>query len=767
MDKTTAACSKLCGIDLKNQINIKYCLDLQVVKTRILSKENGTSLLLLVLSFGIYFFYYHHLIMNLNTVLFNIEGDSLKNYYTFVYHIKNDKELLNFSGLNFPFGEHIVYTDCQPLLAITLKALPFTHPYLIGIMHGLILLSFIITPLVMNRIFLILKQNKFTAFFASLAIAVLSPQIHRLGGHFALAYGCIIPIGILLLLKYLKTTSNRNLLALVLYNSLLFLVHPYFGLGLSLFCFVSIILNTFLNYKSNRPTVKKTLNLLAIGVLPIILFKVFMLLTDNHINRPDEPYGVDIMGAAANAESVFTPSFGPFTHFLKRFIKAEHVEWEALSYIGIFSLFFLICTVLMLPFYLMRIKMRTEITAIFAASVVFLFISFGGHISLLAFFDIEIATLNQFRAFGRFAWYFYFLLPVFLITQFANFTRTFSFKAQKIILPVLGILFFLFNLLEAHYLLTYMTTKTFESRNIFNENKLSGAELAVIKSIKEKNYQAILPLPVFHIGSEVYQRNGDLSVAPAMMYSYHTGLPALSVMLSRTSLNETETALEILNPYKKVRQILSLITDAPFLVINTGETLKEDESRLLKNLQKISQVGEQSFYSASKNDFRISEKELSSFVSLSEEVRETQKNVLFIGTEKRKPFIDSEIGGYETIAILDSAAAEAGNYTVSFHYYLKEKKFRFIHNNLIVIKKNSNENVWEYFTSVRSTSGIYDDFIVFEEKIKLDGHSRYEFMLHGPMKEKYHVSSFLLKPSGVNIKMKAGDINLFNNYPEQ
>ncbi|MES2680398.1 MAG: hypothetical protein V4635_10955 [Bacteroidota bacterium] len=737
------------------------------MKTRILSKENGTSLLLLVLSFGIYFFYYHHLILNLNTVLFNIEGDSLKNYYTFVYHIKNDKELLHFSGLNFPFGEHIVYTDCQPLLALLLKALPFTHPYLIGIMHGLILLSFIVTPLILNKIFLILKQNKFTAFVSSLAIALLSPQIHRLGGHFALAYGCIIPIGILFLLKYLKTPSNRNLLVLVLYNSVLFLIHPYFGLGLSLFCFVSILLNTLLNYKSNRPTVKKTLNLLAIGVLPIVLFKLFMLLTDTHHNRPDEPYGVDIMGAAANAESVFTPSFGPFTHFLKKFIKAEHVEWEALSYIGIFSLFFLICTVLMFPFYLMRIKMRTEITAIFAASVVFLFISFGGHISFLAFFDIEIATLNQFRAFGRFAWYFYFLLPVFLITLFANFTRTFSFKARKIILPLLAILFFSFNLLEAHYLLTSMTSNTFKSRNIFNENKLSDAEQRLITSIKDKNYQAIIPLPVFHIGSEVYQRNGDPSVAPAMIYSYHTGLPVLSVMLSRTSLYETETALEILNPYKKKRQILSLTKDAPFLIVSTGENLKEDESRLLKRLQKTHQLGEQSFYNASKNDFLISEKELSGFVSIGEKIGGKQKNVVFIASEKRKPFIDSEIGGYETIAKIDSAGADAGNYTVSFHYHLKEKKFRYIHNNLIVIKKNSHEDIWEYFTSVRSTSGFYDNFIVFEEKIKLDGHSRYEFMLHGPMKEKYRVSNFLLKPLDMNVKMNHGGMELYNNYPDQ
>ena len=44
-----------------------------------------------------------------------------------------DQQALVFNGMNFPFGEHVIYTDCQPILTFILRLLPFTHNYLIGI----------------------------------------------------------------------------------------------------------------------------------------------------------------------------------------------------------------------------------------------------------------------------------------------------------------------------------------------------------------------------------------------------------------------------------------------------------------------------------------------------------------------------------------------------------------------------------------------------------------------------------------------------------
>lgn len=666
--------------------------------------------------------------------------------------------------MNYPFGEHIVYTDCQPLLTSILKLLPFTYNYAIGIMHGLILFSFIITAPILYKIFKLLKVNGILAFFSSLAIAILSPQIQRLGGHFALAYSCIIPAGILFLLQYFDDKKIKQILVLVIYNSILFFIHPYFGLGLSLLCLTTIIIHSLIA-NSKKDYSRDFLTAFITGIVPIAFFKIFMFATDKHVLRPDEPYGVDIMGAAANFESVFTPSFGPFIHLLKSFIKSEHVEWEALSYIGFFPFLLLIFGALTLPIYAGLFKNHKKILALFISSILFLLFAFGLHITILEALKIKIAALNQFRAFGRFAWYFYFVLPIFLITMLSKYLETKRRNFKKIMLLAVGLIFLFFNLLEGHYLLTDMTHKTFQTRNVFNSQLLTVAEKQTIDLIKNKGVQAILPLPLFHIGSEVYQRNGDESIRPAMIYSFHTALPLLSVMMSRTSLPETETAIEILNRYKKNKPIDAIVAKAPFLVIKTGENLKEDEMRLIRQLRPFTNNGEQDFYVATDKNFKVSKKELSNFVAWNKDSANTFDNVLNLKSENKTPFIISTINRFETIAEIDSNRFESGQYTVSFHYHLKEKKFRYIHNNFIVVKKNTQTDTWEYFTSVRSTSGFYDGFVVFEEKIYLDSHSTYKFILNGPMKETYHISDFLLKPQGLDIKITDGKNALYNNYP--
>ena len=57
--------------------------------------------------------------------LFSIPGsgeDGAKNYYTVAYHIQHDSTLWWFEGMNYREGEHVIYTDNQPLISNLLKA---------------------------------------------------------------------------------------------------------------------------------------------------------------------------------------------------------------------------------------------------------------------------------------------------------------------------------------------------------------------------------------------------------------------------------------------------------------------------------------------------------------------------------------------------------------------------------------------------------------------------------------------------------------------
>lgn len=723
------------------------------------------QLLLFVISFSIYTFYFQHLAFNLNSVLFKIEGDSLKNYYTFVYHIKNDSSALRFSGMNFPFGEHIVYTDCQPLLTFILRCLPFTHNYLVGIMHGLILLSFIITPLIIFRIFILLDIQDWPAFFFSLGIALLSPQIRRLGGHFALAYGCIIPLAILFLLNYLKNGSYRQLTFLFIYNCCLFLIHPYLGLGVSVFCFTTLFLSEVL--KSNRRLLRSFPKMIIVGVLPIVLFKLFMAITDHHTQRPTEAFGPDIMTGATSFKSLFVPFFGPFDRLMQMiFHSKKYVEWETCSYLGFFPALLLFISILTFPFYYKKIKIKRELIALGLTAFLFLIFSFGVHISISRRIHLNFDTLNQFRVLGRFAWYFYFLVPIFLAVLLTQvFKAVIKEHTAKRLIFCTSLLFFSFNFLEAGFLFKDIRKNSFNSRNIFNASGLTANEKKIVSEIKDKKIQVILPMPLFHVGSEIYQRNGDKSISTSFIYSYHAGLPVLGVMLSRTSLPETEEAIELLNIYKANRKIKTLLNGDPLLVIQTGTDLKEDELRILKTLHPFEAYDSLQFYYAHKTNFDLPEHEKNKFITLNADKSESLKNTIYIPYENRKPFLRTRIDEFERIAAFDSAAFDDGKYIVSFRFHLTGKKFRNIYSNLIVEKFNRKAMNWAYYTSVRSVSGFYDNVIVFEHKVKLDKGFGYRFLLKGGTKEYYKVSDFLIRPENSDLKIISKRKISYNNYP--
>ena len=122
-------------------------------------------------------------------------GDGSKNYYTFLYHIQHDSSLLTFEGMNYPFGEHIVFTDNQPLLATVIKLLAQQFPvlkcYLIPIHNMALLLGWLLGAWGLFLSFRRLDISWYWAIMTTMALFLLQPQNDRMNGHFALAYPLI------------------------------------------------------------------------------------------------------------------------------------------------------------------------------------------------------------------------------------------------------------------------------------------------------------------------------------------------------------------------------------------------------------------------------------------------------------------------------------------------------------------------------------------------------------------------------------------------
>ncbi len=729
------------------------------------NKKFGMDVLLLLCSFLIYFFYFHSIFLHINSTLSSITLDSLKNYYTFVYHIKNDTEALHFSGLNYPVGEHIVYTDCQPLLSFILRWLPFTHNHLIGILHGLMFFSFVVSPLILLRVFRLLDIDDLTAFFFSLGIGLLAPQFLKINaGHFALAYGFIFPLAIFFLLRYLQLRNWKRLTGLFIYNSLLFFLHPYLGFCSVIFCFISLVLIEIFTFNKT----KLFNNLIAIvltSILPLVLFKTFMLVTDHHLNRTTEPFGAEVM--IENLDSILAPVFGPFQEFLERFFSNRTGHYEGHTYLGFASILLMILFLINIPFALKKRVVSKEILALFLASFFILLISFGIHLKVLEMFKIKSAGLNQFRAVCRFAWLFYYTLPLFLIASLYHFSKNiFSHKKFKNICLVISILFFSLNLLEAHSFFKLDESSYWKFRNFFNEAYLNAEEKDNLNLMEKNKPQAILPLPIYHGGSEMYDRLGsNNSMIPSMIYSYHSNTPILSVMLSRTSLTETENLIQTLNSYKKERSIEKFFTQSDFFVISTNDPKLPDEERLLKTMTFNDQNDSLDFAFISRQQL-LSRKTEGRMFDLNLLKRSDTNSVYFIEEENRKPFLVSNMKDYETIFVLDSNQHDNGNYVVSFRYYYTKKIYRALACDLIVTRVNQSGTEWLYTLPLRYLSGFYPGYGIFEYSIKLDRKNKYEFILKGSQDETYRISHFLLRPLDLTTRfVTTAKDTIYNNYP--
>ncbi len=693
----------------------------------------------------------------------SITGDALKNYYTFAYHIVQDQHLLNFTGMHYPFGEHIVYTDCQPALTFLLRCLPFTYDYVIGILHILIFLSFIVTPLFLYSTLRELNVSVLISFVFSLCIALLSPQFAKINhGHFGLAYGCVIPITILMVVRMGSWKLWRHAVYAGLFHALLFLMHPYLGFGSSLFSLLALL--SLAVFAKEKPEKRRMLIFaLLTGVLPVIFFKCFMFFTDTHTGRTTSPYGGDAL--VENVGSLLNPEFGPVQGFLENILPLRPVHFEGHSYLGITTIILFVLWLISFPFFYKKTKTNRVVIALLVPGVILLLFSFGCHLQALRFLGIESSAINQFRAVCRFAWYFYFVFPLFLIVSLHEKIQLIAGKIQHHAVRLFVFILLFVSVTEAHYYFILDKDVFWRSENVFNRAKVSESTKKIISAINRKKVQAILALPMFCNGSEMYDRIGkDASMIPAMICSFHTGLPIIGSWMSRTSIPETEATIGILNSYKDDNIALLKDQKDDIAVIVSSDDLLPDEGRLISNWKPDYILDSLKIGHLKVAEIRSRKISVSKILVSADSAIKTPE-LFYIPGGNNKPFITADLMDYEKITVLDSNVFKPGEYVLSLHYHLPVIDRQAI-GNLIITRASGNEYSWIENYSLSELSGFYGGFNVFERSFKVERGCRYEFIIKGNFERTYRVSHFMLRPQDRTVVAvtNAAD-SLINNFP--
>ncbi|MBL4704219.1 MAG: hypothetical protein JKY54_06845 [Flavobacteriales bacterium] len=538
-----------------------------------------------------------------NNYLLSYEGEAARVYYVLASHAKTDSTYVNFQGMNYPYGENVIFCDGQPLLTNGFKAVAeifsAVTDYAVGVQNFISLYAFIVGALLL---YIFLIQWKIPPWYASLAafvIMLIGPQVVRLPWHPALSYAFFIPLLLVLYQQYFRNRHWKVTIFIFVVNTCAFFINVYLGImGVGLFGIVAMILLYKERWKSIKPYLQSAVQTL----LPAMLFLSYQAISDGRLDRVNTPTGV--LDFTSTLGTIFSSPYSPLTPFYD-FIGIDSnqtlMHWEGMSYVG------MACNLLIL-FFVLRFMIRwvkrkplwvfmdREKKLLMIVAVSFLVMAMGIPFVLTDSFNglLDLITpLKQLRGWGRMAWMFTFCINVimmYLLYRLLNGKG--KVKWKKITGIGVAVMLLLFQGYEGTYLHVEAHTKQVKGNPFvlgkLTENKLVGHLEEALSKVNPDDYSALVPIPYFHWGSELFLTPTSSSYRAeleAFTFAYHTGLPMTACFTSRNSRMESINAFQFFAPSMIEKQIAKDIpSDKPLLIFysrHVSNALSEDEQRIL------------------------------------------------------------------------------------------------------------------------------------------------------------------------------------------
>lgn len=534
--------------------------------------------------------------------LFSSVEDGIKNYYTAAWYVQHDAAWW-MSGMNYPFGEHLVFTDAQPPLAYLLGALQ-RHGIAVNVVAVFNVAMLLAQVLSAPPLLALLRRCRLPGWYAALAtvlIVLLAPQLERLLGHYALAYSCVIPLLWYALVRATETGARRPgfwYAAYAVCTTVFGFLHPYYLAISALLLLAYSVVLWWQQPKQlrGRPSVGFWAQVLLTVAVPMVLFQVALSFTDPFAaDRPGNPYG--FFAYSSSVWSVFFPVETPVRETWQRLFHTPDPSWEGQAYVGLAATLIALGTLARVGRRLWRRqwqRLRRPAlppvlrVSIWAGLLVLLF-SMGwpfrwGLEGLLNF----LGPIRQFRSIGRFAWVFYYFYSVYAAYALYQGFRWLRQRRR----PQLGV-----GLLTAALLLWAaegMFNAGHKSYLIQHPRRGEGRTLGAAVTAypqrlrqagrQAREFQALVPLPFYLLGSEVFSiSHSDESSYESMRASLETGLPLAATMLSRTPLYQAQATGQLLSSPAIDKAVLARYPDQrPLLLLVTpGEPLDSAESSLL------------------------------------------------------------------------------------------------------------------------------------------------------------------------------------------
>jgi hypothetical protein len=558
-----------------------------------------------IVTAGVLFLYFWYSIINADTLSLGNGGDAYKNYYTLAYYLRNDTGA-HFTGMNYPFGEQVMFTDNQPLLAWILKALTKPFPGIVYHVHGiiswLIFLSVLVSAAFIYKTLRKQAVDVVPAVAFSVLIAALSPQFLRFMGHFSLAYTCVLPMVFYYLVSaFQQKHGNRYPLLIAVTVTLFSFIHLYYLALSGMFIMLVAMLYALVHIRQIKTEWQFPAKLTVSAITPFIILKGFLLLTDHIADRPTAPWG--FVATRSTVSDIFIGAYS-FTGQLvgDLFPQAPIAHnFEGYGYIGLVASLCFACLVIYTLIQLVRRKgnpIPYPFNYFLPAGIVILLFAMAFPFCIDQFekyYVLMPGPIKQFRASGRFNWAFYYTITLLTAVFISRLAQSSKHKWAQYALLLIPVTVWAVEL----NMISVRNARDFKIvSGVSNEIEEERALHENLHRLGKKatDYQAILALPLFLNGSEKLYIESEAAFA-AMQSSLYTNLPLIDCEMSRTSQSQAFSIANLTGAPLTKKEVVKLFpNNKPLLMLSVGGNLKPAEWRLMDKAKYLFQYGDRTYF---------------------------------------------------------------------------------------------------------------------------------------------------------------------------